>query len=341
MRFDDKFIADISIALEPFFDEIDWEFLEKKFDLTGSIGKYNNHDVYYCQESVERIVDNSFNFNSKKCIEMLEYICYKFDIDFDFEDIRNYIDLEEKDIGIEFPKSDFQHFRVFISYSSEDYEEAIRIYNIFKNADMHCFLASEEIKLGETWDERIFEELIKADVFIFLLSESYKRSFWCNQEASIGFLKRELNNSLVIPLLTDNIMPYGIFYSVQGTNSNKIKTLKDLSKFIDSNSVSLDSALNLEYEHKLREIDDLIEKLGDVTNYYDANEIFDKIKFIKLELYQVKKIFDYAMLNNQISGSFGFNPFLKKYYLKYQNELDSKKYTRIKLWYEQFFEDYI
>lgn len=340
MRFDDKFIADISITLEPFFDEIDWEFLEKKFDLTGSIGKYNNHNIYYYQESVERIIDNSFNLNSKKCIEMLEYICYKYNINFDFEDIRNYIDLEEKDIGIEFPKSDFQHFRVFISYSSEDYEEAIRIYNIFKNANMHCFLASEEIKLGENWNERIFEELIKADVFIFLLSESYKKSFWCNQEASIGFLKRELNNSLVIPLLTDNIMPYGIFYSVQGTNS-KIKTLKDLSKFIDSNSVSLDNALNLEYEHKLREIDDLIEKLCDVTNYYDANEIFDKIKFIKLELYQVKKIFDYAMLNNQISGSFGFNSFLKKYYLKYQNKLDSKRYAKIKLWYKQCFEDYI
>ena len=29
---------------------------------------------------------------------------------------------------------------------------------------MHCFLASEEIKLGENWNERIFEELIKADV---------------------------------------------------------------------------------------------------------------------------------------------------------------------------------
>ena len=320
MRFDDKFIADISIALEPFFDEIDWEFLEKKFDLTGSIGKYNNHNIYYYQESVERIIDNSFNLNSKKCIEMLEYICYRYNINFDFEDIRNYIDLEEKDIGIEFPKSDFQHFRVFISYSSEDYEEAIRIYNIFKNANMHCFLASEEIKLGENWNERIFEELIKADVFIFLLSESYKKSFWCNQEASIGFLKRELNNSFVIPLLTDNIMPYGIFYSVQGT---------------------LDNALNLEYENKLKEIDDLIEKLCDVTNYYDANEIFDKIKFIKLELYQVKKIFDYAMLNNQISGSFGFNSFLKKYYLKYQNKLDSKSYDKIKLWYKQCFEDYI
>ena len=47
MRFDDKFIADISITLEPFFDEIDWEFLEKKFDLTGSIGKYNNHNIYF------------------------------------------------------------------------------------------------------------------------------------------------------------------------------------------------------------------------------------------------------------------------------------------------------
>ena len=113
--------------------------MEKKFDLTGSIGKYNNHNIYYYQESVERIIDNSFNLNSKKCIEMLEYICYRYNINFDFEDIRNYIDLEEKDIGIEFPKSDFQHFRVFISYSSEDYEEAIRIYNIFKNANMHCF----------------------------------------------------------------------------------------------------------------------------------------------------------------------------------------------------------
>lgn len=30
MRFDDEFIADISIAIDPFFDEIDWEFLEKK-----------------------------------------------------------------------------------------------------------------------------------------------------------------------------------------------------------------------------------------------------------------------------------------------------------------------
>lgn len=332
MRTDDKFIVDISIALEPFFDE-------KRFDLTGSMGTYDINDIYYCEESMERIVINSFNSNSKKCIEMLEYLCYKYNIDFDFTDVKDYINLEEKDINIEFPKSDFQDFRVFISYSSNDYEEANRIYNIFKNADMHCFLASQEIKLGENWDERIFEELIKADIFIFLLSESYKKSFWCNQESSIGYLKRELGNSLIIPLLTDETIPYGIFYSVQGINSKKIKNLQDLSKFIDSDSVSFNNALNLEHENKLKEINDLIEELGNVTNYYDSNNIFNKIKFIRLELYQVKKIFDYAILNNQISESFGFNPFLKKYYPKYQNELDPKRYAKIKLWYKQFFED--
>ena len=340
MRTDDKFIIDVSIALEPFFNEIDWELMEKKFDLTGSIGMYNNHNVYYYEESMERIVNNSFNLNSKKSIEMLEYLCYKYNIDFDFTDIKDYINLEEKNIGIEFPKNDFQHFRVFISYSSKDYEEANRIYNIFKNADIHCFLASQEIKLGENWDEKIFEELIKADIFIFLLSESYKKSFWCNQESSIGYLKREIDNSLIIPLLTDDTVPYGIFYSVQGINSKKIKNLQDLSKFIDSGSVSFNNALNLEHEHKLKEIDDLIEELCNVTNYYDSNKIFDKIKFIKLDLYQVKNIFDYAILNNQISGSFGFNSFLKKYYPKYQNELDSKRYVKIKLWYKQCFEDY-
>lgn len=64
------------------------------------------------------------------------------------------------------------------------------------------------------------------------------------------------------------------------------------------------------------------EDLKDVTNFDSSNEIFKRIKFKNLEIYQVDKIFEYALLNNQILGSWGFESFSKKYIKKYGNELN-------------------
>lgn len=339
MKIEDKFIADLSNELDFLIDEIDWEFMENKYDLKGCLGDYGDDGIFYHFGSLEWIINNSFNYNPKKCIEMFEYICYKYKNDFDFSEVKNYINLEEKEINFEFKEMDFQNLRVFISYSSNDFEEANRIYNIFKNTNINCFLASKEIKLGENWDERIFEELINADIFIFLLSESYKESFWCNQESSIAYLKRELHNSVIIPLLTDSVYPYGIFYKIQGISSNQINTIHDFSQFINQDAISFESAINFEHQNKLKEIDEFIDELSDVTNFHDSNKIFDKLKFLKLEFYQVKKVFDYALLNDQVSGSFGFDYFLRKYYGKYAEELDSKRYNKIKSWYEQILEN--
>lgn len=339
MKIEDKFIADISNKIDYLMDEIDWEFMENKFNLEKCIGWYDDDGMFIHFKSLELIIDNSFNYNPKNCVQMFEYICYKYKIDFDFSEIKSYINLDEKEINFEFKETDFKNLRVFISYSSNESKEANRIYNIFKNANIYCFLASEEIKLGENWDDRIFEELINADIFIFLLSENYKKSFWCNQESSIAYLKRELNNSVIIPLLTDTVCPYGIFYKIQGISSNQINAINDFSKFIDLDAISFENAINVEYQNKLNKLDELIEELNDVTNFYDSNEIFNKLKFSKLELYQVKNVFDYALLNDQVSGSFGFHSFLKKYYKKYGEELDSKRYNKIKSWYKQMMEN--
>lgn len=244
----DKFIADISNTIDYLIDNIQWDFYEKKFNLEGSLGYHNHDGTFYHHNSIDWIINNAFNKNPKNCISMLEYICYKNSITFDFSDIKNEIDMSENEVDFEFPKRNLKNLRVFISYSSEDLIEAERIYNIFKDSEIHCFLASKEIKLGENWDERIFEELINADIFIFLLSEDYKNSFWCNQESSIGYLKREFSNSIVIPLLMDTVTPYGIFYKIQGINSKNIKEIKDFSKFINSNSISFDNAIELEYK---------------------------------------------------------------------------------------------
>ena len=332
----DKFIIDISSKLEDFIDDIDWDYLNEKFDLNDFWGYYDEfYEDFFRYDSTERIINNAISINPEKCIKMLEYICYKYSIDFNFSFIKDEIMLHNKESNIEFPKKDSKNLNVFISYSNNDIDEANRIYAIFKKNDIHCFLASEEIKLGENWDDRIFEELIKSDMFIFLVSENYKNSFWCNQEASIGYLKRECSDAFVIPLLIDNVNPYGIFYKIQGISSNLINDIDDFARFIDNNAVSFDNAVKLNYENKLKEMDEVIDELKNVNSFDESNDIFNKIVFHGLELYQIEKIFDYSLLNNQIWGSWEFHSFVKKCFRKYDDKIDLKKYDKIYKLFEE------
>ena len=304
----DKFIIDISSKLEDFIDDIDWDYLNEKFDLNDFWGYYDEfYEDFFRYDSTERIINNAISINPEKCIKMLEYICYKYSIDFNFSFIKDEIMLHNKESNIEFPKKDSQNLRVFISYSNNDIDEANRIYAIFKKNDIHCFLASEEIKLGENWDDRIFEELIKSDMFIFLVSENYKNSFWCNQEV----------------------------YKIQGISSNLINDIDDFARFIDNNAVSFDNAVKLNYENKLKEMDEVIDELKNVNSFDESNDIFNKIVFHGLELYQIEKIFDYSLLNNQIWGSWEFHSFVKKCFRKYDDKIDLKKYDKIYKLFEE------
>lgn len=320
-----KFIIDISNQIEPFFYDINWKFFEEKFDLENF--SVNNNGEYI--DSVDWVITNAFNENPLECIRMTEYICYKYNIEFDFSKILEEINLNNKNNAIEFPQSNIESLRVFISYSSEDFEEANRIYKIFKEADISCFYANEEIKVGEKWNDRIFEELISADIFIFLISENFKKSFWCNQESSIGYLKFELDDSIIIPLLLDNVKPYGILYNIQGKPLKNFRTIEDFAELIDSEAISFESAIEHVNEKKLTELNNEIEKLRHSSSFYESNEILKKLKRKNLNLEQAQKIIDYAILNDQVLRCFEFNNIIKRYLRKFKNELDESSVKKL------------
>ena len=114
---------------------------------------------------------------------------------------------------------------------------------MFKCGEIDCFLAQDDLKGGNTWEPIIFQRLIDSNFFILILSNDFLNSHWCNQEASIAFLKYKLTDAVLIPIKIDNTEPYGIFQGVQGVNYNDFDSLEKFVKIIDTRSFSFENAI--------------------------------------------------------------------------------------------------
>lgn len=92
---------------------------------------------------------------------------------------------------------------IFISYTQKepDYSLAKHFYNALKSSHTP-FLASESIRIGETWPERIQKELVKSDYFLVFLSEQSLQSDMVTEEVRKA---RELqqqsgNKPVILPI---------------------------------------------------------------------------------------------------------------------------------------------
>ncbi len=103
--------------------------------------------------------------------------------------------------------------RVFISYSTTDKYIAGDVKAILDKLDLAAFLAHEDIRVSEEWKSRIIEELNGMNVFVALLSKSFKKSDWASQEVGIALSRNEV---LVIPLSVDGTGPFGFMSHIQG-----------------------------------------------------------------------------------------------------------------------------
>ena len=109
--------------------------------------------------------------------------------------------------------------KAFISYSSIDKKHGGAVKKALEEIGIEPFLAHNDVKVSEQWQERILEELAACKLFIPLLSKSLKESVWCNQE--IGFIVRRKKNVLTVPISLDGTKPYGFIAHLQ---SHKIPT---------------------------------------------------------------------------------------------------------------------
>jgi hypothetical protein len=76
--------------------------------------------------------------------------------------------------------------KVFISHSMEDRETALRIKNALRDFAIDAFLAHEDIRVSEEWRRTIIRNLKSANVFIPVLSKSFRVSDWASQELGLA-----------------------------------------------------------------------------------------------------------------------------------------------------------
>ncbi|KYC34635.1 hypothetical protein WA1_50425 [Scytonema hofmannii PCC 7110] len=82
-------------------------------------------------------------------------------------------EVSEAKLGMDVvPKSVTKPARVFLSYRSEEPDMGLAhtFYDALKSVGHKVFMAGENIRLGENWAQRIYEELEQCDYFMLLLS---------------------------------------------------------------------------------------------------------------------------------------------------------------------------
>lgn len=327
----DKFISDVSKELEEYYDyHYHWDAYERMFDFEGCFGFYENDTFYLYDTHIDELLFNAFNKNPENCMRLLEYIFNKENLEYDFSEIKKYVFDENEMDSFDIPKLSSDKLKIFISYSSKDFEKSKEIYEMFNEAGIDCFLAQQDLKGGVNWNPIILQKLKSCNIFILMLSKNFLNSAWCNQEASIAFLQYELNDATLIPIYLDETRPYGIFYDIQGISYDDFNSLEEFADLIDEDSVSFEDALKKINDKKYDETDEIINELRGSTNFRESNEIFSRLKSKNLSSKQVEDIIGIALVNDQVLYSFNAHPFLSKHIHKFEEKLDSEKVKVIK-----------
>lgn len=103
--------------------------------------------------------------------------------------------------------------KAFISYSTADKQIAGEVKTFLGEYGVAAFLAHEDIHISQEWKNRIIQELSETNIFIPLLSKSFKESDWAPQEIGIAFIQKDM---LFIPLSIDDTVPFGFVSHIQG-----------------------------------------------------------------------------------------------------------------------------
>jgi hypothetical protein len=99
----------------------------------------------------------------------------------------------------------FDFYSCFISYSSKDQEFADRLYVDLQVKGVRCWLASEDLKIGDRFRSRIDESIRTHDKLLLVLSEHSIRSPWVEKEVETAFEREHREKGPVLfPIRLDD-----------------------------------------------------------------------------------------------------------------------------------------
>jgi hypothetical protein len=93
-------------------------------------------------------------------------------------------------------------YDVFISYSRHDKDAADHLTKHLGKHGLRVFLDRTEIKIGASWQQRIFDSLESCAMTAVLYSPDYLQSKNCKEEFNISWARRrEIEREIIFPLL--------------------------------------------------------------------------------------------------------------------------------------------
>jgi CheY-like chemotaxis protein len=105
------------------------------------------------------------------------------------------------------PKEPVFHSCV-ISYSTKDQEFATQLFGDLRERLVPCWIATEDLRIGERFRQRIAEAIRSHDKLLLVLSQDSLASRWVEHEVEIAFeIERQQNSIVLFPIhLDDAIM---------------------------------------------------------------------------------------------------------------------------------------
>ncbi len=192
--------------------------------------------------------------------------------------------------------------KIFLSHSHHDRELAGEIKAELQLFGADVFVAHEDIKPTQEWQEAIMQYLKECEAFVALLTDRFEDSDWTDQETGIALALEKI----IIPIKLD-LDPYGFISKYQALKWDLEDPENTFSKLV-----------KLLLDRKVLNIDNVIEGFAQRYSFKNAkanSELLNELgPFSKP---QIDKIVSAALGNRQIRDSYGAKPVLWELTAKY------------------------
>jgi hypothetical protein len=98
-----------------------------------------------------------------------------------------------------------EFYSTFISYSTKDQDVADRLHSDLQKKGVRCWLATEDLKIGDKFRTRIDESIRVHDTLLLILSERSIASRWVDDEVESALGRERRDRKLVLfPIRIDD-----------------------------------------------------------------------------------------------------------------------------------------
>jgi hypothetical protein len=212
-------------------------------------------------------------------------------------------------------KKEEREMLLFVSHSHKDRGIASLIKSELNDFGVDVFVAHEDINPTEEWQEAILEKLEQCDALLLLLTDSFKNSFWTDQETGFAMALKKL----LIPVKID-IEPYGFISKYQALSWG------------DDSTDNIRRLIELLIDKQLISIDALIQSFAKSPHYDTADT---RIGFLMkatttFSQEQINSIAKSAIENGQINGAWATKKQLRQVFSNHRSMIEPEFLDQLK-----------